>query len=50
MAPLTKPLPIGVSRSELEIPNFAGMSLTKELTKEILSDPLKSTELIPLLN
>ena len=31
--PLTNPLPIGVAHSKREIENFAGMSLTNELTK-----------------
>ena len=38
-APLTKPRPIGVDLPKREIPNFAGMSLTKALTKAILSGP-----------
>ena len=48
--PLTKPRPIGVAHSKREIPNFAGMSITKELTKVILRGPLNSIGLIPLLN
>ena len=41
MAPLTKPRPTGMARSKREIKNFAGMSLTKELTKRILRGPPK---------
>ena len=49
-APLAKQRTIGLARSEREIKNFAIMSLTKELTKEILRGPLKLPGLIPLLN
>ena len=38
---LTKPRSVGRDRSKREINNFAGMGLTKELTKGILSGPLK---------
>ena len=48
--PLTKPSPIGVAHSKREITIFAGMSLTKEFTKEILRVALKLIGLIPLLN
>ena len=51
MAPApTKPRPIGPAHSKREIWNFAGMILTKELTKGILTGPLKCIGLIPLLN
>ena len=49
-APLTKPRPIGKAHPKREIPNFAGMSVTKELAEAILSGPLKLIGLIPLLN
>ena len=39
-----------MAHSEREISNFAGMCLTKELTKEILRGSLKLIGLIPLLN
>ena len=37
--PLTKPRPIGPPQSKREIPNSAGMSLTKELIKGISRAP-----------
>ena len=46
MDPLTKPRPIGLGRCKREIPNSAGASLTKELTKWILRAPLKFIWLI----
>ena len=46
--PLAKPRPIGLARSKREIKNFAGMSLTKELTKGVRRGPLKLFGLIPL--
>ena len=49
-SPITKPHPIGVTHSEREVSNFAGMSLTKELIKGILMAPLKFHGLMPLLN
>ena len=48
--PLAKPRPIGVAHSKREIPNFAGMSLTYELSKGILRGPVKFLWLISLLN
>ena len=39
MPPLAKPCPIGMARPKREIKNFAGMRLTKELTKGILRGP-----------
>ena len=48
--PLTTLRPIGVDHSKREISNFAGMSLTKELIKEIPRGSLKFVGLIPLLN
>ena len=48
--PLNKPRPIGSAHAKREITNFAGMSLTKELTKGILRGALKFIGLIPLLN
>ena len=49
-APVTKPSPIGMARSKSEIRNFAGMRLTKELTKGISRGPVKFFGLTPLLN
>ena len=48
--PLSKPRPIGVAHSARGMPNFAGMSLTKELTEAILRGPLNFIGLMPLLN
>ena len=39
-APLTKPRPIGVDHFKREMPNFDGMILPGELTKEILRGSL----------
>ena len=39
VAPLTEPRPIGVAHAGREMPDFAGMRLTKELTDGILRVP-----------